>query len=311
MLIDKRKGDKMSYKFKIVRGNAILNFSEEYCQSRCQLIESESFARVLRGFVNEGKRKENTTYTYLREVKSESIDIVNDLLAQNGVNLRGAVTPTTISQIDPTVTTGISRDQAMSNIRKYFNDNRDMFKEMGLTDTATDDEILSTLVARNSFFNSEDNVSVMKKYTDNNVLFRGQKFSTSDETSAYANMSPKPGTTGNVLATPDAVFASTYAGTGVLANGGAGVSAQHVGNITVGNNRIGFLNVYSGSPNDVYYGNVGIEQLDDINPYVPLSNHNNNIPETLITPTDNPVIDRYMVVNDRGRGGQTLDFMVA
>ena len=63
MLIDKRKGDKMSYKFKIVRGNAILNFSEEYCQSRCQLIESESFARVLRGFVNEGKRKENTTYT--------------------------------------------------------------------------------------------------------------------------------------------------------------------------------------------------------------------------------------------------------
>ena len=79
MLIDKRKGDKMSYKFKIVRGNAILNFSEEYCQSRCQLIESESFARVLRGFVNEGKRKENTTYTYLREVKSESIDIVNDL----------------------------------------------------------------------------------------------------------------------------------------------------------------------------------------------------------------------------------------
>ena len=29
------KDDKMSYKFKITRGNAILNFSEEYCQSRC------------------------------------------------------------------------------------------------------------------------------------------------------------------------------------------------------------------------------------------------------------------------------------
>ena len=47
----------MSYKFKITRGNAILNFSEEYCQSRCQLIESESFARVLKGFVHEGKEK--------------------------------------------------------------------------------------------------------------------------------------------------------------------------------------------------------------------------------------------------------------
>ena len=78
-LVEERKGGKMSYKFKITRGNAILNFSEEYCQSRCQLIESESFARVLKGFVHEGKRKENTTYTYLREVKSESVEIVSDL----------------------------------------------------------------------------------------------------------------------------------------------------------------------------------------------------------------------------------------
>ena len=37
----------MAYKFNITRGNAILNFSEEFCQSRCQLIESESFAKVL------------------------------------------------------------------------------------------------------------------------------------------------------------------------------------------------------------------------------------------------------------------------
>ena len=29
----------MAYKFNITRGNAILNFSEEFCQSRCQLIE--------------------------------------------------------------------------------------------------------------------------------------------------------------------------------------------------------------------------------------------------------------------------------
>lgn len=37
----------MAYKFNITRGNAILNFSEEFCQSRCQLIESESFAKFL------------------------------------------------------------------------------------------------------------------------------------------------------------------------------------------------------------------------------------------------------------------------
>ena len=59
----------MSYKFKITRGNAILNFSEEYCQSRCELIESESFARVLKGFIHDCKRKENTIYTYLKDYK--------------------------------------------------------------------------------------------------------------------------------------------------------------------------------------------------------------------------------------------------
>lgn len=74
-----RKGGKMAYKFKITRGNAILNFSEEYCQSRCELIESESFARVLKGYIHDIKRKETTTYAYLSEVKKESIEIVNDL----------------------------------------------------------------------------------------------------------------------------------------------------------------------------------------------------------------------------------------
>ena len=55
------KDDKMSYKFKITRGNAILNFSEEYCQSRCELIESESFARVLKRVCTRYQKKENNS----------------------------------------------------------------------------------------------------------------------------------------------------------------------------------------------------------------------------------------------------------
>jgi hypothetical protein len=47
----KGKGENMAYKFNITRGNAILNFSEEFCQSRCQLIESESFAKVLEKYI--------------------------------------------------------------------------------------------------------------------------------------------------------------------------------------------------------------------------------------------------------------------
>lgn len=69
----------MAYKFNITRGNAILNFSEEYCQSRCELIESESFARVLKSFVHDCKRKENTTYAYLKEIKTDTVDLVSDL----------------------------------------------------------------------------------------------------------------------------------------------------------------------------------------------------------------------------------------
>ena len=51
------KDDKMSYKFKITRGNAILNFSEEYCQSRCELIESESLRVYLKGMYTISKER--------------------------------------------------------------------------------------------------------------------------------------------------------------------------------------------------------------------------------------------------------------
>lgn len=54
------KDDKMSYKFKITRGNAILNFSEEYCQSRCELIESESLRVYLKGMytISKGRKQQ-------------------------------------------------------------------------------------------------------------------------------------------------------------------------------------------------------------------------------------------------------------
>ena len=71
----------MAYKFTITRGNAILNFSEEYCQSRCQLIESESFAKVLRKYIKDIKRKDTTIFHYLDNIRSDDIDKVSDLRA--------------------------------------------------------------------------------------------------------------------------------------------------------------------------------------------------------------------------------------
>ncbi len=69
----------MSYKFSINRGNAILNFSEEFCQSRCQLIESESFAKVLEKYIKDIKRKDTTIYGYLHHIQEDDVDLMKDL----------------------------------------------------------------------------------------------------------------------------------------------------------------------------------------------------------------------------------------
>ncbi len=71
----------MAYKFTITRGNAILNFSEEYCQSRCQLIESDSFAKVLKKYIKDIKRKDTTIYHYLNSITEDDSDKVTDLRA--------------------------------------------------------------------------------------------------------------------------------------------------------------------------------------------------------------------------------------
>lgn len=69
----------MAYKFNITRGNAILNFSEEFCQSRCQLIESESFAKVLEKYIKDIKRKDTTVYDYLHGIQEDDVDLISDL----------------------------------------------------------------------------------------------------------------------------------------------------------------------------------------------------------------------------------------
>jgi len=75
----KRKDENMAYRFNITRGNAILNFSEEFCQSRCQLIESESFAKVLEKYIKDIKRRDTTVYGYLHSIQEDNVDLLDDL----------------------------------------------------------------------------------------------------------------------------------------------------------------------------------------------------------------------------------------
>ncbi len=69
----------MAYRLNIARRNAILNFSEEFCQSRCQLIESESFAKVLEKYIRNVRRRDTTIYEYLHNIQEDDVDLLDDL----------------------------------------------------------------------------------------------------------------------------------------------------------------------------------------------------------------------------------------
>ena len=70
----------MAKKFEITRGNAILNFSEEFCQSRCELVESESFSKVLEKFIKNQRRLETQLYIYLHERNADDFFLLGDLI---------------------------------------------------------------------------------------------------------------------------------------------------------------------------------------------------------------------------------------
>ncbi len=230
----------------------------------------------------------------------QQFDAVNDLLARNGVDMVGAVAPTKISQIDPTVTTGISRTQARANIRNYFEQNPAIAREMGVSSASTDEELLKALVNKEMpMYEGEHFSNVMSTYSGEDVIFRGQKFATSDPGSTYANMAPKAGVTGTPLASGNIDYAKGFSG-GVanVSIGGAGDSAMKVGKIKVDNRNAGFLNVVENNDKNVWYGNTDVESLTDTS-IKGTTSQSDIWSETIITPQDNPVRDRYMVLNSK------------
>lgn len=236
------------------------------------------------------------------ESATKEFDIVNDILEQNGIKTIGAVTPTTISQVDPTVVTGTTRQQAMMNIRNYFNNNNDLTGDIMFSpDTKTNEELLDILIYNETGTGTYRIEDIYDLYQGEDVLYRGQKFATSDHSSAYASMAPKAGVTGNTLGTPTLHYATRF--TGQQGASGAGLSAASIGEIRVGDNNIGFLNVYKNNERNVLYGDFGIESLSDdatsrMMTAEEMKKFNYGTTETLITPQDNPVVDRYMRVGD-------------
>lgn len=63
--------DDMSYRYKLTNNNFILNFSEEFCRSPYELIESEGFKKLLSSFIDHHKRHGNNIYFQLHFVNED------------------------------------------------------------------------------------------------------------------------------------------------------------------------------------------------------------------------------------------------
>ena len=69
----------VGYKLNLDRGNAILNFSEEFCHTGLEILESERFAKVTKSFVENLKLKDDTIYHYLKQCNDDDYGIMADL----------------------------------------------------------------------------------------------------------------------------------------------------------------------------------------------------------------------------------------
>ena len=70
----------MAYKFNITRGNAILNFSEEFCQKSLSIKLKVSLLRkFLEKYIKHIKRTDTTIYEYLHAIEEDDVDLLRDL----------------------------------------------------------------------------------------------------------------------------------------------------------------------------------------------------------------------------------------
>ncbi len=229
------------------------------------------------------------------ETAPETANAVFDLLRRKNIISYGPVNPSTIEEIDPTVVTGLTQAQGRKKLRDYVFSAPELKTTLGVTEDLTDEQVLARYMHHIRKKEAlEGNITDIRflasSYDDQDVLYRGQKFATSDASSAFANPSTK-GTTGNPLGTKDAADAVRYTGADSKGVTGAGVTAREIGEIKVQGDNVGFLSVHKASDNDVFYGDLAVERMNDFG-------HTETwYTETLINPTDNPVIDRYVFIN--------------
>lgn len=207
-------------------------------------------------------------------------------LAAHGVSFQGAIKPLRHYQLDPslTVQTGRSKLTAQEVLHKIQ-------QKLEQSDIYQDPD------------SSSDN-PVIKKYRNSpNYLFRGQTFMTSDPRTAFSTMTNRSGAFGAVYGSDGISYASGYAGFGTLHNipSGHTVSSDFLPVLkdSAGKSyHFGFLSVYKRSKKNLMFGNLGLESIEDAYDTKNRLSQGNFL-ETQLNPEDNPLVERYLTINNQ------------
>lgn len=209
-----------------------------------------------------------------------NIETLLKYLAEHNVKFEGVIKPATYSQINPQThqSKEISRDKLSYLINQKLNDAN---------------------VITHATFRERYSNDISPQY-----LFRGQTFATSDPASSYATPTWRTGRSGIVYATPSPRNAISYATNAASSPGPNGGTMNPEYLFKLGNNTVGVVTVFKNSKRNLELSDRVLEEYGDRtdkqhNLKDNAANTKKSTIETIVSPHNNPIVARYMVVGDK------------
>ena len=225
---------------------------------------------------------ELVTPFYSPEKARKNITELMKYLAEHGAKFNGIVKPTTYSQINPLPTTQIQKTA----------ENRERITQYIQEKLQSPDAL-----HRDMFY--------MKYYDPTNkeqpqYLFRGHTFITSDPKSSYATPTWRPGRTGIVYGSTDPKYASSYASGEYGGVNGRTMDTTRL--LHINGYNVGFVTVFKNSKRNIFVSDIQLETMEknkQLKATINVSKIMGRVDETIISPQNNPVVARYMIVGQK------------
>ncbi|MBE6461782.1 MAG: hypothetical protein E7006_02985 [Alphaproteobacteria bacterium] len=205
-----------------------------------------------------------------------NIETLLKYLAEHNVKFGGVTKPATYSQINPTPENHKSNKEHVSQL------------------------------IRNKLYSPKSISTELFciQQSDSNHLFRGQTFATSDPASSYATPTWRTGRSGIVYATPNPRYAISYATNVADSPGPNGGTMNPEYLFKLGNNTVGVVTVFKNSKRNLELSDRVLEEYGDRtdkqhNLKDNAANTKKSTIEMIVSPHNNPIVARYLVVRDR------------